>query len=267
MSAKLKNKVCIVTGGGHGFGEAMAKRFAEEGAKVVIADINRTTGAKVEGEINASYGAKTAFFQETNVTSQASWEKLLEASLKQFGKVDVVVNNAGTTYPKKASHTVTEEEYDKVINVNMKSIFLSVAVVVPYFMEQKAGMILNISSVGGIRVKNGLVWYGGTKAFVNKITEGLASEYGHAGIRVNAICPILAYTDLAQAFMGVDDTPENRSKFEASFPRGEALKQNSSLGYVANAAVYLCSEDAAFVSGICMPVDGAATVYAAGVGK
>lgn len=157
MSAKLKNKVCIVTGGGHGFGEAMAKRFAEEGAKVVIADINRTTGAKVEGEINASYGAKTAFFQETNVTSQASWEKLLEASLKQFGKVDVVVNNAGTTYPKKASHTVTEEEYDKVINVNMKSIFLSVAVVVPYFMEQKAGMILNISSVGGIRVKNGLV--------------------------------------------------------------------------------------------------------------
>ncbi|KAK5306999.1 hypothetical protein LTR99_002691 [Exophiala xenobiotica] len=252
MSAKLKNKVCIVTGGGHGFGEAMAKRFAEEGARVVIADINPKTGSKVESEINAASGQKTALFQETNVTSQASWEKLLEAALKEFGRVDVVVNNAGTTYPKKASHTVTEEEYDKVINVNMKSIFLSVAVVVPYFMEQKAGMILNISSVGGIRVKNGL------------ITEGLASEYGHSGIRVNAICPILAYTDLAQAFMGVDDTPENRAKFEASFPRGEALKHNTSLGYVANAAVYLCSDDAAFVSGICMPVDGAATVYAAG---
>ncbi|KAK5396713.1 hypothetical protein LTR20_000867 [Exophiala xenobiotica] len=184
MSAKLKNKVCIVTGGGHGFGEAMAKRFAEEGARVVIADINPKTGSKVESEINAASGQKTALFQETNVTNQASWEKLLEAALKEFGRVDVVVNNAGTTYPKKASHTVTEEEYDKVINVNMKSIFLSVAVVVPYFMEQKAGMILNISSVGGIRVKNGL------------ITEGLASEYGHSGIRVNAICPILAYTDL-----------------------------------------------------------------------
>ncbi|EXJ68767.1 uncharacterized protein A1O5_07698 [Cladophialophora psammophila CBS 110553] len=267
MSQKLKGKVCIVTGGGHGFGEAMARRFAEEGAQVVIADINPTTGSKVALEINGLHGEKTALFQEANVTSQASWAKLLEASLKEFGKVDVVVNNAGTTYPKKASHTVTEEEYDKVIGVNMKSIFLSVAVVVPYFLEQKAGTILNISSVGGIRVKNGLVWYGGTKAFVNKITEGLASEYGHSGIRVNAVCPILGYTDLAQSFMGVDDTPENRTKFEASFPRGEALKLNTSTGYVANAAVYLCSDDAAFVSGICLPVDGAATVYAAGVGK
>lgn len=269
MSAKLKDKVCIITGAGHGFGEAMARRFAEEGARVVIADLNPTTGLKVEQEINAARGGdkKTALFQEANVTSRSSWENLLAATLKEFGKVDVVVNNAGTTYPKKASHMVTEEEYDKVINVNMKSIFLSVAVVVPYFMEQKAGTILNVSSVGGIRVKNGLVWYGGTKAFVNKITEGLASEYGHAGVRVNAVCPILGYTDLAQSFMGVDDTPDNRAKFEASFPRGEALKLNTSTGYVANAALYLCSDEAAFVSGICMPVDGAATVYAAGVGK
>lgn len=157
MSSKLNGKVCIVTGGGHGFGEAMAKRFAEEGAQVVIADINPKTGGKVESEINASHGPKTALFHEANVTSQSSWEKLLEATVSAFGKVDVVVNNAGTTYPKKDSHTVTEEEYDKVINVNMKSIFMSVAVVVPYFIKQKAGTILNISSVGGIRVKNGLV--------------------------------------------------------------------------------------------------------------
>lgn len=157
MSGKLKDKVCIVTGGGHGFGEAMARRFAEEGARVVIADINVKTGAKVEQDINATHGQKTALFEETNVTSQNSWEKLLEATLKEFGKVDVVVNNAGTTYPKKDSHTVTEAEYDKVIGVNMKSIFLSVAVVVPYFLEKKAGTILNVSSVGGIRVKNGLV--------------------------------------------------------------------------------------------------------------
>lgn len=157
MSGKLKDKVCIITGGGHGFGEAMAKRFAEEGARVVIADINAETGTKVEQDINATHGQKTALFQETNVTSQTSWEKMLEAALKEFGKVDVVVNNAGTTYPKKDSHTVTEAEYDKVISVNMKSIFLSVAVIVPYFLEKKAGTMLNVSSVGGIRVKNGLV--------------------------------------------------------------------------------------------------------------
>jgi 3-oxoacyl-[acyl-carrier protein] reductase len=164
----MKDKVCIVTGGGHGFGEAMARRFVEEGAKVVIADINATTGTKVADDLNGSKSG-SALFHETNVTSQSSWEKLLEASLKEFGRVDVLVNNAGTTYPKKASHTVTEEEFDKVISVNMKSIFLSVAIMVPYFVEQKAGSILNISSVGGIRVKNGLVWYGGTKAFVNKV--------------------------------------------------------------------------------------------------
>ncbi len=159
MSAKLKDKVCIITGAGHGFGEAMARRFAEEGARVVIADLNPKTGSKVAQEINAAHGGgeKTALFQEANVTNRSSWEQLLAAALQKFGKVDVVVNNAGTTYPKKASHTVTEEEYDKVINVNMKSIFLSVAVVVPYFMEQNAGTILNVSSVGGIRVKNGLV--------------------------------------------------------------------------------------------------------------
>ena len=156
MTAKLKDKVCIVTGGGHGFGEAMARRFAEEGARVVVVDLNAKTGAQVVQEINDIHGKKTAFFQEANVTVQASWKEMLEATLREFGKVDVVVNNAGTTYPKKASHTVTEEEYDKIVTVNQKSIFLSVAVVVPYFLEQKAGIILNISSVGGIRVKNGL---------------------------------------------------------------------------------------------------------------
>ena len=157
MSAKLKDRVCIVTGGGHGFGEAMVKRFADEGARVVIADINQRTGSAVAQEVNSAHGEQTALYHETDVTSQASWTKLLEVVLKEFGKVDVVVNNAGTTYPKKATHMVTEEEYDKVINLNMKSIFLSVAVVVPYFLEKKAGTILNVSSVGGIRVKNGLV--------------------------------------------------------------------------------------------------------------
>jgi 3-oxoacyl-[acyl-carrier protein] reductase len=166
MSSKLKGQVCIITGGGHGFGERIARRFVEEGAQVVIADINPNTGAKVAGGINASqHGEREspAFFHETNVTVRSSWEHLLAATLKQFGKVDIVINNAGTTYPKKPTHEVTEEEYDKVVNVNMKSIYLSVAVVVPYFLEQKKGTILNISSVGGMRVKNGLVsgvpWY------------------------------------------------------------------------------------------------------------
>jgi len=245
----------------------MAKTFAQEGAQVVIADFNSKTGEKVEQEIQSAHGKDTAIFQHADVTSKASWEKLLERTLSAFGKLDIVVNNAGTTYPKKASHTVTEDEWDKVINVNMKSIYLSTTVVMPYWMEKGGGVMLNTSSVGGIRVKNGLVWYGGTKSFVNKITEGLASEYGHSGIRVNSVCPILAYTNLASSFMGTEDTPENRAKFEASFPLGKALKTGTSLSYVASAAVYLCSDEAAFVSGVCLPVDGAATIHAPGVGK
>jgi 3-oxoacyl-[acyl-carrier protein] reductase len=160
MPLKLEGQVCIVTGGGHGFGERIARRFVEEGAQVVIADINPTTGAKVVEELNTLHHEQknaSALFHETNVTIRSSWESLLSATLKHFGKVDIVINNAGTTYPKKATHEVTDEEYDKVVNVNMKSIYLSVAVVVPYFLEQKKGTMLNISSVGGMRVKNGLV--------------------------------------------------------------------------------------------------------------
>jgi 3-oxoacyl-[acyl-carrier protein] reductase len=183
---RLQGKVCIITGGGNGFGETMAKAFVKEGARVVIADVNPIGGGRVEEEIRSAHGKEAAVFQQADVTSLASWKKLLERTLEVFGSLDVVVNNAGTTYPKKDSHTVTEDEWDKVINVNMKSIYLSTAAIMPYFMEKKAGVMLNTSSVGGIRVKNGLVpqtlprlsclsdvftqvWYGGTKAFVNKV--------------------------------------------------------------------------------------------------
>jgi len=154
---RLQGKVAIITGGAGGFGERIAHTFVQEGARVVIADFNAKAGAKVEQDLQSAHGKDAAIFHETNVTQKPSWEKLHERTLKEFGKIDILINNAGTTYPKKPSHTVTDDEWEKVINVNMKSIYLSTAVIMPYFVEQKAGVVLNTSSVGGIRVKNGLV--------------------------------------------------------------------------------------------------------------
>lgn len=175
---RLEGKVCIITGGGHGFGETMAKAFANEGARIVVAEINKSEGTRVESDIQSSHGKETAIFQQADVTSRASWEGVLKRTLDVFGKVDVVVNNAGTTYPKKDSHTVTEDEWDKVINVNMKSIYLSTAVIIPHFMQQGSGVVLNVSSVGGIRVKNGLVSL--FTAFSNTLlTTGLGMVWWH----------------------------------------------------------------------------------------
>lgn len=194
-SKRLSGKVCIITGAGSGFGETFAKRFVQEGAKVVIAEINQTAGKRVEEEIASSH-ADQVLFVHADVTSKQSWEELLQKVLDKFGTLDVVFNNAGTTYRKKPSHEVTEKEWQMLIDVNMKSIYLSTAVVVPYFMNTKAGIMLNTSSIGGYHTKEELVYYGASKTFVNMITEGLASEYGPHGIRVNSICPLLGYTGL-----------------------------------------------------------------------
>jgi 3-oxoacyl-[acyl-carrier protein] reductase len=179
------------------------------------------------------------------------------------------VNNAGTTYKKKPSIEVTEEEFDKIIAVNVKSIYLSVAVVVPYFVSKKSGAFVNTSSVAGIKVRPGQVFYGGTKGFLNtvcvlpcrqnvwadpspQITQGLAAEYGPEGVRFNSVCPLRGATGLLEMFSGVPDTPEEREKFAKSVPLGRMSEPRD----VANAAVFLASDEAAFITGVNMPVDG-----------
>jgi 3-oxoacyl-[acyl-carrier protein] reductase len=163
-----------------------------------------------------------------------------------------VVNNAGTTYSKKPSTEVSEDEFDRVLNVNVKSIYWSVAVVVPYFVKQGGGVVLNTSSVAGTRVRAGQVFYGGTKGFVNTITQGLAAEYGSAGIRVNAICPLRGATGLLEMFSGVPDSAEERERFGKTVPLGRMSEPED----IANAAVFLASDEAKFISGTCLPVDG-----------
>jgi NADP-dependent 3-hydroxy acid dehydrogenase YdfG len=168
---RLQGKVAIVTGAGSGFGEAIAKAYAREGANVIIADIGVEGGKRVEKEIESAKkeGTGSAVFIEFDCTQKEAWEKALQLAKDKFGKLDLVINNAGTTYHKKPSTEVTEAEFDKIVNVNVKSIYQSVIVVMPYFQQRKSGQYINTSSVAGTRVRPGMVWYGGTKGFVNTV--------------------------------------------------------------------------------------------------
>ena len=166
---RLSQKVAIVTGAGSGFGEGIAHAFASEGAHVLVADISVPGGERVVSEINAKGYSGSAVFVECNVTKREHWEQALELANSKFGKLDIVVNNAGTSYRKQPSMDVSEADFDKIVAVNIKSIYLSVSVVMPYFVERKSGVYLNTSSVAGTRVRPGQVFYGGTKGFLNTV--------------------------------------------------------------------------------------------------
>lgn len=167
--SRLSNKVAIVTGAASGFGEAIAHGFASEGAHVIVADIAVEAGERVVSEITAKKYTGSAIFANLNVVQRNSWESALALAKDKFGKLDIVVNNAGTTYKKQPSMEVSEEDFDRILAVNVKSIYMSVSVVMPYFVEKKAGVFLNTSSVAGTRVRPGQVFYGGTKGFLNTV--------------------------------------------------------------------------------------------------
>lgn len=169
--SRLAGKVAIITGAGSGFGEAIAHGYASQGAHVIVADIAVEGGERVAEEITAKKypGGGSAVFMKFDVTKRSSWEEGLKFAREKYGKLDIVVNNAGTTYKKQPSLEVSEADFDKIIAVNVKSIYLSVSVVMPYFVEMKSGVYLNTSSVAGTRVRPGQVFYGGTKGFLNTV--------------------------------------------------------------------------------------------------
>lgn len=178
---RLSGKTAIVTGAGSGFGEAIAHGFASEGANVFVADIAVDNGQRVVKEINEKKypNSGTAVFAELNVAKREDWVKALALAETTFGQLDIVVNNAGTTYKKKPSIEVTDDEFDRIIAVNVKSIYLSVSVVMPYFTKRKSGVFLNTSSVAGIRVRPGQVFYGGTKGFLNTVSPAPCGQVLH----------------------------------------------------------------------------------------
>ncbi|RAL09063.1 oxidoreductase [Aspergillus homomorphus CBS 101889] len=245
QGTRLKDKVAIITGGSSGFGAAIASRFSNEGASVVIADLNAPPTLEPSSPIH---------FERVDVTVAEDWKRVVDVTVRKFGRVDVLVNNAGTTYRNKPTAEVTEEEWERVFNVNVKSIFLGSQVFVAQVLEQGdgGGSMINISSTGASRPRPGLVWYNASKGAVSNATKGLAAEYGPHNIRVNTVSPLLSGTGLFAMFTGMPDTPENREKFIGNVPLGRLTHVDD----VANMCLYLASDEGSFINGAEMIVDG-----------
>jgi 3-oxoacyl-[acyl-carrier protein] reductase len=246
---RLANKIAIVTGAASGFGQGIASRFAAEGAKVVVNDVNALRGERVVGEI-ASAGGKACLFVG-DVSNDADVAAMIHCALDTFGDLDIVVNNAGTTHRNQPMLDVTEGEFDRIYRVNVKSLFLTARHAVPHFRSKKSGVFITIASTAGVRPRPGLTWYNGSKGAAIVTSRSMAAELARDGIRVNVINPVAGETGMLAEFMG-GDTPELRAKFVATIPMGRL----SLPADIATAAVFLASDEAAFITGACLEVDG-----------
>lgn len=247
---RLANKVAVVTGGGSGFGEGIAHAFAREGARVLIADLREDAARRVADAICGAGGEAAAC--RADVSLGADVAAMRDEALRRYGHVDIVVNNAGTTHRNKPILEITEEEFDLVYAVNVKSIYWSARHFIPHFRERGGGAFVNIASTAGIRPRPGLVWYNGSKGAVITASKAMAAELGPDKIRVNCVNPVIGATGMLEQFMGVPDTPENRARFLATIPMGRM----STPADVANACLYLASDEASFITGACIEVDG-----------
>jgi 3-oxoacyl-[acyl-carrier protein] reductase len=248
---QLQGKIAIVTGAANGFGEGIARLFVAEGAKVLIVDLD---GAKAQ-TVAATLGA-SAKAQQCDVSRSADVKSAVAACIDAFGPPDIVVNNAGTTHRNQWMLDVDEQTFDRVFDVNVKSIYHMAQAVIPLMRERKSGAIINVGSTAGIRPRPGLTWYNASKGAVNLMSKSMAAELGPFNIRVNAICPVMGATGMIELFLGVPDTPENRAKITAGIPLGRMSTPED----VAQAALYLAGDGARFITGIELPVDGGRTI-------
>jgi 3-oxoacyl-[acyl-carrier protein] reductase len=246
---RLIDKIAIVTGAGSGFGAGIAQRFALEGAKVVVNDINAAAGEGVAMAIEEAGG--TATFCMGDVSRDADVARLVRHALDTYGDLDVVVNNAGTTHRNKPLLDVTEDEFDRIYRVNVKALFLTARHAVPHFRRKRNGAFITIASTAGVRPRPGLTWYNGSKGAAIVTSRSMAAELAPDNIRVNVINPVAGETGMLADFMGTD-TPEMRAKFVASIPLGRLSLPSD----IATAAVFFASDEAAFITGACLEVDG-----------
>ncbi len=241
---RLQGKTAIVTGAGSGFGAGIARRFAAEGARVMVADINAGAAAAIAAETGG-------IACTVDVSRRDSVQAMAAAAEAAFGTPDILVNNAGITHLPAFMEDVTEADFDRVFAVNCKSVFLTAQAFVPAMKARRRGAILNMASTAGVSPRPRLNWYNASKGWMITATRAMAVELAPFGIRVNALNPVAGETPLLKSFMG-EDTPETRAKFLATIPLGRFSTPDD----LAAAALYLCSDEAGMVTGVAMEVDG-----------
>ena len=241
---RLQGKTAVVTGAGSGFGAGIARRFAAEGARVMLADINLEAAEAVAAECDG-------LAQVVDVSNDASVAAMVAAAIAAWGQIDILVNNAGITHLPQPMEEVGEAEFDRILAVNAKSVYLTARHIVPMMKAARTGVILNVASTAGVSPRPKLSWYNASKGWMITATKAMAVELAPYGVRVNAINPVAGETPLLKSFMG-EDTPEIRAKFLATIPLGRFSTPED----MANAALYLCSDEASMVTGVAMEVDG-----------
>ena len=243
---RLEGKVALITGAGSGFGLGIADRFAREGARVLIVDINEAAAETAAERIGES-----AIGLAADVSKAADVNAAVEKAVSAFGKLDIVVNNAGISHRNRPMLEVEEDEFDRIFAVNVKSIYLFARAAVPVMQGGGGGVFINVGSTAGLRPRPGLTWYNSTKGAVHTMTKSMAVELAPSRIRVCALAPVAGETPLLATFMG-EDTPERREQFINSIPLGRFSKPED----IANAALYLASDEASLVTGVVLEVDG-----------
>lgn len=243
---RLAGKVAVVTGGGSGFGAGIVRKFVAEGARVVVADRNGEAAQAVAAALGESALAVTA-----DVTRADDVRAMLDAAERHFGGLDILVNNAGMGHLPQPMEGVDEDLFDRVVALNIKSIYLAAREVVPRFKARQSGVILNVASTAGVSPRPRLTWYNASKGWVITATRSMAVELAPFGIRVLALNPVAGETPMLATFMG-EDTPEVRAKFLSTIPIGR-FSTPEDLG---NAACFLCSDEASMITGVAMEVDG-----------
>ncbi|WP_373235606.1 glucose 1-dehydrogenase [Cohaesibacter celericrescens] len=242
-TGRLANKIAIITGAASGFGEGMARRFAKEGAKVIVADLNGDGAHKVADEIGG-------MALEVDVALAADVDRMMQAA-QSLGGLDILINNAGFTHRNMSMLDVEDDMFDRIFAVNVKAIFMAAKRAVPIMRASGGGVIINTASSAGLRPRPGLVAYNSSKGAAISITKSMAVELAPYNIRVNALCPVAGETGMLHLFMG-EDTPEKRELFKSSIPLGRLSTPED----MANAALYLASDEANFITGVALEVDG-----------
>ena len=255
MAGRLTGKVAVITGAGSGIGESCALLFAKEGAKITASDARADTSEASARQVSAAGGEALAI--AADVTKRSDVEKLISSTIKRFGRVDIVVNSAGVTPRAAPSDWDFEKVWDWVVGVNLKGTFLVSKYAVEQMVTQRSGSIINLSSIYGLvgrpaGLSSGLDPYPHSKGGVAQLTRDMAVHFARQGVRVNALCPGFVHTNLTK---GLAADPERLKFLEERHPMGRFGRPDE----IANAALFLASDDASFITGVCLPVDGGYT--------